>query len=427
MKNGLFIGISFLFSALCTCAFAYDLNNDGYDDIIFSNSHNDSTVELNSYIYWGSSDNSYSSRMELATVGAVGNTVADLNSDGYFDIVFSNIQGDYSYIYWGDATNQYSQRTDLETSGAFSSSVADLNEDGYLDIVFANHQNGTTKSINSYIYWGSSTTPYTSRTELSTLGATATAIEDLNGDGHLDILFSNFHDDTSNDTNSYIYWGAESNAYSSKTELATHASYDNSIADLNGDGFLDIVFSNFRKDFSNNTNSFIYWGDSSTPYESVMELETHGAYGNTIYDINGDGFLDIIFSNESNGSEYDINSYIYWGAAVNPYTSRTELATMGSVANAISDLNNDGYPDIVFSNYYNGSTRVTNSYVYWGDVTNSYSSMTELETMGAVGVSLGSMSALSQSYIPPIPEPTSCVLFLIWIIPYAAAKYRNNT
>lgn len=31
-----------------------DVNNDGYMDIVFSNNYNNSTWNLNSYIYWGS-------------------------------------------------------------------------------------------------------------------------------------------------------------------------------------------------------------------------------------------------------------------------------------------------------------------------------------------------------------------------------------
>ncbi|KJJ83406.1 secreted protein, partial [Candidatus Omnitrophus magneticus] len=43
------------------------------------------------------------------------------------------------------------------------------------------------------------------------------------------------------------------------------------------------------------------------------------------------------------------------------------------LANAASDLNGDGYPDIVFSNFTNGSNVNINSYIYWGGATGPYS------------------------------------------------------
>ncbi len=65
-----------------------DVNNDGYMDIVFSNSRNDSTYNLNSYIYWGSASGfSNDNKIELATHHAVDNSIADLNNDGYLDIV----------------------------------------------------------------------------------------------------------------------------------------------------------------------------------------------------------------------------------------------------------------------------------------------------------------------------------------------------
>ena len=381
-----------------------DLNGDGYQDIVFSNYYNDSNVNLNSYIYWGTEDGYNAAlKTELTTCGVLANSIADLNGDGYLDIIFSNYynatRNINSYIYWGDESASFSQKTELATHGARGISIADLNADGYLDIVFSNHYNDITYDINSYIYWGDESASYIEKTELATCGATANSIADLNGDGYLDIVFSNLWDGTTRNINSYIYWGDKSYVYSIKTELATHGAIGNSIADLNGDGYLDIVFSNYYNDSATDINSYIYWGDESASYSVKTELATRGTRGNSISDLDEDGYLDIVFSNYKSDNNYSINSYIYWGDESGSYSEKTELLTHGTRGNSIADLNGDGYLDIVFSNYHNGNTNNINSYICWGDASNSYSSKTELPTHGAVGVSAGNVSTHGQNFI----------------------------
>ncbi|MFQ6073277.1 MAG: FG-GAP repeat domain-containing protein, partial [Methanosarcinales archaeon] len=217
---------------------------------------------------------------------------------------------------WNDSFNNldkiaYSSKLSV-SNGDAKIKALDLNKDGYSDLVFSNAYNGATRNINSYIYWGSAS-GYSSgnKTELPTHRAHGKSIADLNNDGYLDIVFSNLQNDATYNLNSYIYWGSESGFSSgNKTELPTIGAHGNSIADLNNDGYLDIVFSNSYNDATPNINSYIYWG-SSSGYSSgnKTELPTHGARGNSIADLNNDGYLDIVFSNYHNDATTNINSY----------------------------------------------------------------------------------------------------------------------
>jgi len=373
-----------------------DLNGDGYLDIVVSNHYNPSYT-INSYVFWGSASGySSESKTELPTMGAMGSSTADLNDDGYPDIVFSNFQKDDttysidSYIYWGSASGYSSaSRTGLPTHGAYANSIADLNGDGYLDIVFSNGNDGSSCNINSYIYWGSASGySSASRAELPTHGTSGNSIADLNGDGYLDIVFSNGYNGISFNINSYVYWGSASGFSSeSKTELPTHGAHGNSIADLNDDSYLDIVFSNSFDGSSVSINSYIYWG-SANGFSSAnkTELPTVGVDGNSIADLNNDGYPDIVFSNY-----YSYEGYIYWGSASGySAANRTNLDTRSPKGNAIADLNGDGFLDIVFSNHY-ASSHNTDTYVYWGSSTGfSSGRRTDLATHGAYGISIGS-------------------------------------
>jgi len=294
----------------------WDVNGDGWMDIVFSNSRNDITCNINSYIYFGSAGGfSSANRAEVETHGAVGNSIADLNNDGYLDIVFSSLRNDTTYdinsfIYWGSNTGFSNEnRTELQTHAAYGNSISDLNGDGYLDIVFSNFYDGTTWNVNSFVYWGSEAGfSNENRTELQTHGASENSVSDLNGDGYLDIVFSNRRNNTTHNINSFIYWGSEAGfSNENRTELQTHGTNGNSVSDLNGDGCLDIVFSNFYDGTTHNINSFVYWGsETGFSEDNRAELETHGAFLGTTKDL-GDVYnrgREIVYTSSVYDTDY---------------------------------------------------------------------------------------------------------------------------
>jgi len=86
-------------------------------------------------------------------------------------------------------------------------------------------------------------------------------------------------------------------------------------------------------------NSYIYWGAAANPYTSVSQLPTQGALGNTAADLNGDGYLDLIFSNHNVGGSFGVSSSIYWGAENGSYTAATPIATNAAGGVAVSGSN----------------------------------------------------------------------------------------
>jgi hypothetical protein len=62
---------------------------------------------------------------------------ADLNKDGYLDLIFPDVDSDNLDIVWGDSSGRYStdRRTLLQVQSAASVEIADLNGDGWLDLI----------------------------------------------------------------------------------------------------------------------------------------------------------------------------------------------------------------------------------------------------------------------------------------------------
>ena len=383
-----------------------DLNRDGFLDLVFANYRDGSIFKLKSYIYRGFAKTPYFSTLkkdELSTVGTEGISVADLDADGWPDLVFSNSsngsglpQKITAFIYWGSPKGYTGAKTVLPTLYGYSTSaVADLNRDGYLDIVFPNWSDyqGTGLKTNSYIYWGSATGfAASNKQELPTNGAVGTLVADLDGDESLDVVFANIANGKTV-SNSYIYWGPTFST-AKRTELPTVGAQEISAADLDVDGYLDLVFSNSGTlGTGRNVNSYIYWGAKNGAFSvtSKSELPTHGAKGNSVADVNGDGNLDIVFSNSEDGKTNSVNSYIYWGLGSYPYfsaTNKQELPTLRAHRNLVADLNGDGNLDIAFANQA-ATTNKVNSYIYWGSKSSPYFSVSkrrELPTVGATGL-----------------------------------------
>ena len=375
---------------------AGDLNNDGIPDLVFSNLYDGSSYNIDSYVHFGSPGGGFGARIDLPTHGAFDSAIADLNQDGFQDIVFANYYDGNtrvldSYVYWGAAIDPYTSRTDLATTSANAVEVADLNKDGHAEIIFGNGYSATA----SYIYWGAATSPYLVRTDLpqQTKRANDVSVGDLNGDGHDDIVMAMYYDDgtTSHSINSIIYWGAASNPYSTTTDLPTHGAYASEIADLNQDGYLDIVFANNYEQSANNANSVIYWGSPAGDFVTSTNLVTSRALDVDVADINSDGFLNIVFANHFDPATNSraIDSVIYWGAASNPYSTQTPLATVGASGVEVADVNLDGFQDIVFAEQHDGAEYRTESTIYYGDASGTtFDTIATVASLGANGVSI---------------------------------------
>ncbi len=345
-----------------------DINNDGLPDIIFANEMgNTSFAYLNQY---GTFKQEH--RVEFETYAAKDAVVADFNNDSFADVFFSNHQyslsGDPkkanrlidSYIYFGSAEGfSQNNRQPIPTIGAWGANAQDLNNDGWIDLFVCNFQEHYSYEVPSFIYWnGPEGFQKTKRTPLYEHGAQGNAIADLNGDGHLDILITSMMGNSRGDYDpNYLYFGNKEGLYSieDKIDLPGREAYEQAFTDLDDDGEVDVLLMN-RGEVTREANEvWVYWNEKNT-FDSWRKsgLPAYASLGVEVADLDHDGYLDVIISNGHafpglEKEDPSPGSFIYWGGAQGwPLTERTVLPLVQTRAVAVCDLNGDGDLDLVF-------------------------------------------------------------------------------
>ena len=389
----------------------WDLNRDGELDLLFTQDHNH-VYNPDALIYWGGADGYRSLLPEmwqlrapfsllgylehansritrLPTEGGGRCKIADLNGDGYLDIVFGNYMHNYrpdqpAYIYWGSVQGfRKTSRTELPAYLAGGVAVGDLNGDGLQEVVLANHGDesgetwGFAHHLESYIYWGNlNGYDISRRTSIPTISAADVAMGDFNGDGFPDLAFVNYN---SQEQSVYVYWGDGKGGFSEqrrqvlrRSELRLPATGKAAFgwsdgmktllaAELNGDRYMDLAV-------GGTGNALIFPGSArGLEIERAVDLPARNCEGMDVSDLNRDGHMDLILANQGTYRKAPPASVIYWGSAQGYRADRlTELPTMGASSVKAADLNQDGLTDLLFGNTTDSAGRDAPSQIYWG-------------------------------------------------------------
>ena len=398
-----------------------DLNHDGKKDIIFACSlGGHSSLAPPVRVYLGSYDGIYKPgcHYDLPAVSAYGGFMADYNDDGFVDLLVSNqregtraLGEQTSSIYWGGQDGLSVDRVSrFPTEYALISMTADINRDGYLDIVMGAVQGGTT-----YVYWGGETGFSAERRQAVKLGDVwGIHLADVDRDGWLDLVYTAIEHNAT-----YILLGDKKGFDVDRKITLPMPSGGAGVetADLDGNGWLDLVltgWSNPRKGFAGtNVPSYIWWGSewgfsAARRTEFMLQGADHGV---AIADLNRDGHLDIVCSNYDQGIERIFDAYIFWGNPESIYSmdKRTRLRQAASLGMMVADFNHDGWPDISFCNHNPGGDHNTLSRVHWnrqGKFTDD--DVTLLPTLGPHG---SIASDLGNAYTRKLEETYTSTVF----------------
>lgn len=376
-----------------------DVNNDGYPDLVQPNYYTGSTRIQNSFVYLGTATGlDPAMRIDLPTQGGIDSAIADLNHDGYVDIVFCNHHNNStyninSYVYWGSATGfDTAMRSDLPTHGCYDVTVADLDRNGWLDIVFGNYRGPSSYNTTSYVYYGDATGfSTTRRTSLPTTGVIGSCLGDLNDDGYIDVAFTGYYNGSNYNHSVYIFWGTATGPDPSTPDrsIPTRGGRGCSIADLNADGYLDMVVGNHYGGTNGFVNSEMYYGSASgLTTAGSTAFGTSWASHPVVADMDGNGTLDVIITNAYNGSSYRTNSQILYRDAAGAVMRVEFFPTIGAYDVLVLDWDGDGYRDLHFNSYRDGTDFTNDGQHFAGTVSGPGTTATAgFPAVGSLGLS----------------------------------------
>lgn len=227
-------------------------------------------------------------------------------------------------------------------------------------------------------------------------GASAVKAKDINGDGFIDIAFAvQKTSDDNYSAESPIFLGSPIGfAPMPSHSFTTLGAKDLLVEDLNLDGYLDVVFAQERNGTDYNVFSTLFWGNAdgwnATP---DMEFSTSSASCVEGGDIDGDSLMDLIFANYG-GASTDALSMVFLqqGARFCGTQPSYVLPTKGARGVAIGDLNKDGRLDLVFANSIDRGFAKTDSYIYLGKAGGGFDSTpARLPTLGAMDVKVADL------------------------------------
>jgi len=232
---------------------------------------------------------------------------------------------------------------------------ADLNNDGRLDLLYTARGSGYDGDIKIgrlYVRRGLGGWKFGPAIEADA-GKSAYAIDtaDLNNDGFADIIIPNEHDAT---VTYFINPGPtifeDNKSLAGRTlnpqqipNVRSHAVNDVRAADFDGDGNQDLVTANLG---TSTVSVFMGNGDGSFQKDKQLDGGKNGAYLG-IGDFDSDGDIDFVITHWTE----DFAS-VFLNKGDGTFTPRTDYKTgSGNYGVDVADLNGDGHPDVVTANY----------------------------------------------------------------------------
>lgn len=315
-----------------------DLDKDGFLDVVLAKGRHWPLVDRvllgdgrggvrTTYDLGPTADRSYSARL------------ADLNGDGFLDVVVSNDAPDAKLVYLNDGHGRFRPPSSFGSAAweTRNAAVADIDGDGRADIIVANRSSDAASAAN-YLCLNRGDGRFDADClAFARYPATTVAAADMNQDGRLDVIVP--HRDGGQ---SYVYLGGAGTLLADDRRVPfgppdAHIRMADA-ADLNRDGLMDIVAIDERSGVT------IYFSRRPGGFSRGARIAAASPvpYALAVSDLNADGNVDVIVGHV----EAQPAIYVNRGPerALTPVRFGDAKGT--AYGFAVADFNGDGVPDI---------------------------------------------------------------------------------
>jgi hypothetical protein len=317
-----------------------DLNNDGELDLALAFDNAFSRGGLG--VLFGSAGGTFASPTLLPTPGYPDSiAVGDIDADGKLDIATANSAVDSVSVLLGEGNGGFAAREDYTTGeGPTFLALGDMDGDGRADIVTLNSSAETVSVLRGT---GEGILAAKVDSPVAALPASA-ALGDVNGDTKLDIVTTNSASEFYDNGTVNVMLGTGDGTFAAPVDSFAGA-HPTSLAlgDLNGDGKLDVVVAN------QGAGDMVVWsvgvllGNGDGTFAVSADASTDRAGWVALADLNGDGKLDLVMAFDS-GPELRV----MLGNGDGSFAASESYPTWDYVRSiSFGDMDGDGQLDIV--------------------------------------------------------------------------------
>ena len=304
---------------------AADLNNDGRTDLITSNQNGTTSVLINSVNGFLGVSGTYAS-----TQGDSRLVVTDVDGDGWLDIVTGGGWGEYRILTNnGNGTFTSGQAVTMP-DGVWGIAAADVDGDTRPDLVILSNLQANVRVLRNM---GNSTFTQIGKYTTSS-GPFCIGLGDLNADGRPDLVVG-----IGSQTNELIMLPNTGNGQfgPSRRIGSVELPFNLIIKDISGDGLPDLVVSSYSQTYVS-----VWLGKGNGTFGSINRYHTGaGPAWLAIADLNGDGLPDagVINRNNSTATVLLNRGQGRFGSA--------SITSGEAFPSLLADTDRDGYADLV--------------------------------------------------------------------------------
>jgi len=325
-----------------------DVDNDGFPEVLFGTAHGK--------LYSIKSDGTYTIFYDGCLQDEIietSVTVADLDADGIVEVLFGT-NGGYLYcIHDGNGDGIADERWYFRADGAIKSSpvAVDLNDDAEdgMEVLFGSEDdNFYCLDSNGVELWRIITG--------DDITWSSSAIADVDGDGKLEIIFGS--------KDKHLYCVKSDGSFDNIADVQGEDCTDGwkynvdkwvvtppVIADLDGDGILEILFMGDKYLYCINNEH----GATGSGYKWRYECSYAAEWPPAVADLNGDGFCEILINYwkyDTSITKYKQGLFCLGHDGNERWHCPTEASNYNPIHSmsspAVADLDNDGILEILF-------------------------------------------------------------------------------